>query len=79
MIEWQLSGRRRLPSYNCTESFLAPCKLIRILESGKSWALESVIQFQESRLLLTIKIRNPSSTDKESGIQYLESGINSVQ
>ena len=27
VIEWQLSGRRRLPSCSCTESFLAPCKL----------------------------------------------------
>ena len=31
------------------------------------------------RIPLTIGIRNPSSTDKEKGIQYLESGIHGVE
>ena len=45
------------------------------LWNQESWALEFGIQFKESGILLTIGIRNPSSTDKESGIQYLESRI----
>ena len=44
-----------------------------------SWALESGIQFKESGILLTIGIQNPSSTDKDSRIQYLESGIQDVE
>ena len=40
----------------------------------ESWALESRIQLKESGIPLTIGIQNPSSTDKESEIQYLESG-----
>ena len=40
-----------------------------------SWALESGLQFKESRIQLTIGIQNPSSTDKDwnpvSGIQNL--------
>ena len=50
------------------------------------WALESGIQLLESGTrLLQIRnpaatgILNPSSTDKESGIQYLESRIHSVE
>ena len=41
----------------------------------ESWFLESGIQLKESWIPLTIGIRNPSSTNKESGIQYLESEI----
>ena len=41
----------------------------------ESWSLESGIQLKESWIPLTIGIRNPSSTNKESGIQYLESEI----
>ena len=33
----------------------------------------------ESGILLRIGIQNPSSSDKESGIQYLESGIHGVE
>ena len=67
---------------------LAPYKGIRNLESGnfiwcrwntESWALESGIQLKESRIPLTIRIQNPSSTDKESGIQYQESGTHGVE
>ena len=34
---------------------------------------------KESEIPLTIRIRNPSSTDMNSGIQYLESGIPGVE
>ena len=53
---------------------LAPCKGVRIPESGnsgifclwnaESWVLESGTQLKESGVLLTIGIQNPSSTDK---------------
>ena len=45
----------------------------------ESWALKSRLQLKQSRIILTIGIRNPSSTDKESGIWYLESGIQGVE
>ena len=45
------------------------------LWNPKSWALESGIQLKGSGIPLTIGIQNPSATDKEPGIQYLESGI----
>ena len=45
----------------------------------ESWALESCIQLKESGILLMIGIRNPSTTDKESAIQYLESGMHGVE
>ena len=35
----------------------------------ESWILESIIQLKETGMALTIGIRNPSSFDKESGIQ----------
>ena len=35
----------------------------------ESWALDSEIQLKESGIPLTIGIQNPSSTDRESGIQ----------
>ena len=37
------------------------------------------LQPKQSRIILTIGIRNPSSTDKESEICYLESGIHGVE
>ena len=37
------------------------------------FCLESGIQLKETGIPLTIEMRNPSSTDKESGMQYLES------
>ena len=49
---------------------------LRNLESG---ALGSRIQLKESGIPLTIDFRDPSSTDKESEIQYLESGIHGVE
>ena len=42
------------------------------------WALESGIQFKDFGIPLTSAIWNPSSADKESGIQYWESQIHSV-
>ena len=46
----------------------------------ESLVLECVIHLNESGIPLKIGIRNPlSSTDRESGIQYLESGIHSVE
>ena len=38
----------------------------------ESWSLESGILLKESWIPLTIGIRNPSCTVKESGIQYLD-------
>ena len=49
------------------------------LWNQESWALLSVIQLKESRFLLTIRIRNPSSIDSANGIQCLEFGINNVK
>ena len=65
---------------------LMPCKYESILKSHhvresrfrSPENLESGIQFKEFGIPLTIEIRNPSSTDKESVIQYLESGIHGV-
>ena len=37
------------------------------------FCLESGIQLKETGIPLTIEMRNPSSNDKESGMQYLES------
>ena len=41
----------------------------------ESWALESIIQLQESGIPLRIGIQNPSSTGKELGIHRVESSI----
>ena len=41
----------------------------------ESLTLESGIQLNESGIPLTITIHNPSTTDKESGIQYLDSAF----
>ena len=51
------------------------------LWNTESWTLESRIQLKESELpLMTgMLIQNPSSTDMESGIQYLQSRIHSVK
>ena len=43
------------------------------------WALESGMQPKEPGIPLRIETWNPSSTDKGSGIQYLESGIHSLE
>ena len=48
------------------------------LWNPESWALESGMELKESRIPLTIVIRNPSSTDM-SVIQYLESGIHGLE
>ena len=42
------------------------------LWSPESWALESAKQLKESGIPLTIAIRNPSSTNKESWIHGME-------
>ena len=41
--------------------------------------LELGIQLKETGIPLTVEIRNPSSAEKESGIQHLESRIHSVE
>ena len=41
--------------------------------------MKSVIQPEEWGIPITIEIRNPSSTDKESVIQYMLSGIHGVE
>ena len=47
--------------------------------SWESWTWESGIQLKKFGIPLTIEIRNPSSTNKESEIYCLESGIHSVE
>ena len=37
------------------------------------------MQLKKSGIPLNIELRNPRSTGKESGIQYLESGIHGVE
>ena len=49
------------------------------LWNWKSWTWESGIQLKKSEIPLTIEIQNPSSTNKESEIYCLESGIHSVE
>ena len=39
----------------------------------ESWPLESRMQLKEFGIKVRIGIQNPSSTDEESGFQYLES------
>ena len=61
---------------------LAPRETILIPESLgnlESWALASGIQLKASWIPLTIGIRNPSSTDKESWIQYVKSRMHCVE
>ena len=50
--------------------------ILLLVESG-FWALKFRIQLNESRNPPVVGIWNPISTDKESRIQYLESGIHS--
>ena len=52
---------------------VALCKKIWTLESGKVLLVE--FENLGFGIRITIEIRNPSSTDKESKIQYLESRI----
>ena len=51
-------------------------RILLLVKSG-FWALKFRIQLNESRNPPVAGIWNPSSTDKESRIQYLESGIHS--
>ena len=67
-------------------SSLAPCKGIRIAESRKSLLVESgILGFGIRNLDWGIRnpangrIRNPASTDKESGIHSKESRIHSME
>ena len=69
----------------CCRCF-TPCKRIRFQNLGNFclWnpefqILESGMQLKESRISLTIWIRNPSSADKDSGILYQQSGIHGVE
>ena len=49
------------------------------MESRKLRAFESRVQLKESEILLMIGIWNSVSTNKESGIEYLESGIHRMK
>ena len=50
-----------------------------LLLESESLALESGIQLKESGIPLTISVRNPGSTDKESEFQYQETGIHGME
>ena len=58
------------PDYGIRGSFACEIWNVELffLRNMKSWVLESGIQLKESRIPLTIRIRNPSSTDIEPGI-----------
>ena len=61
-----------------------PCYRIRnprkfCLWNPESWVLESGIQIKESGIPITIGIQNSTVLQKNTGIQYLESGIHSVE
>ena len=75
------------PGFQLPWLVLTPCKGIRIPETAgnfslwnpESRVLESRIHLKESGIPLTIGIRNPNFTDKESRIQYMKSGIHGVE
>ena len=51
-----------------------------LVDSGNlGFGIRNTLELKESGIPLTIKIRNPSSTDKETGFQYLESEIHGVE
>ena len=58
------------PDYGIRGSFACEIWNVELffLWNMKSWVLESGIQLKESRIPLTIRIRNASSTDIEPGI-----------
>ena len=61
-----------------------PCCRIRnprkfCLWNPESWVLESEIQIKVSGILITIEIKNSTVLQKNTGIQYLEPGIHSVE
>ena len=61
-----------------------PCYRIRnprkfCLWNPESWVLESGIQIKVSGILITIEIKNSTVLQKNTGIQYLEPGIHSVE
>ena len=45
----------------------------------ESWAWESELQLKESGIPPKFGVRNPSFTDKESGIQFMEPRIHSLE
>ena len=45
----------------------------------ESWVLGSRIQPKESGIQLKIGIQSPSSTDRESGVYFIEFGIHGVE
>ena len=68
------------------ESWIQEIFASRILNPGKFclcnpelWTLKSRQRLKDSKVPVTIGIRDPSFTDKESGIQYLESGIHNEE
>jgi len=70
------NGIRTAESGKC--SLFVQCVIREIPElcNRESWVTESGTQLKESGIPLTIGIRNTfSSTNKEPGIQFLESGI----
>ena len=72
LVECRNGGFSRLLVATSFPISFRSCKGIQIPESVKFLLVESGI-------LLRIGIQNPSSTDKESGIQYLESRIHGVR
>ena len=56
---------------------IAPCKGLRIPESGKILLMESGIQLKESRIHLTIGIQDPTDKywNRVSGIRNTTQGI----
>ena len=55
-------------------------RLSRTMQGNpESWAWEYKLQLKESGIPLKFGVRNPSFTDKESGIQFMESRIHSLE
>ena len=76
---------------NQTVSLLSPFVRLSVKLSGfqnprkfclkpeiRGFGIRNGIQLKKNGISLTIRFRNPSSTDKKFNIQYLESGIDSV-
>ena len=63
-----------LPSSHVTNAD-SGIREIFLLWNPQFWALQRRIQLKEYLIAPTIGICNPSFTDKESGIQYLESRV----
>ena len=79
----QFRSKKRIPDSVIREFFYLrnSQSTIFCLRNPESWTLtiEMLNSAQESGNPLQIGIRNPRSSDKESGIQYLESRIHGVE